>query len=132
MTGDSELPLSLREGLKGLYQRVGGDAAIEAILRDFYARMSRDVLIGFFFDGKDTVVIADQQKAFLLRAMGVTPSYSGLPPARAHQALPPILRGHFDRRLRILEETLGDHGVTPEDIRIWVAFEEAFRDAVVS
>jgi truncated hemoglobin YjbI len=93
--------------------------------------MAGDILIGFFFDGKDLDHIADQQRAFLMRAMGAAPSYSGKAPAQAHDDLPPILAGHFDRRLRILEETLRAHGVSDEDIRIWVKFESAFREQIV-
>jgi hemoglobin len=126
-------PLSLvKPELKALYERIGGEDALAKILSDFYARMSRDILIGYFFTGKDVDAIARMQKAFLMRAFGVVPSYSGKAPADAHTELPPILRGHFDRRLQILEETLRDHGLTAEDIRTWVGFENAFRDMIIS
>ena len=115
-----------------LYLHIGGEPALEAILKDFYSRMAKDVLIGFFFTGKDTDVIALRQKEFLMRAMGAVPSYSGKSPAQAHTELAPILSGHFDRRIVILRETLQDHGVAAEDIRIWVGFENAFRPVVVS
>lgn len=129
----SEEPFVLgKPELKALYSRIGGEPALESILQDFYSRMSRDVLIGYFFDGKDLSAIARRQKEFLMRAMGALPSYSGKPPAQAHEALAPILPGHFDRRLRILEETLRDHGVSDQDIRIWIAFESAFRDGIIT
>jgi truncated hemoglobin YjbI len=120
-----------RPDLARLYQNAGGEAGLTRILRDFYRRMSVDILIGFFFEGKDLDHIADQQRAFLTRAMGAAPSYSGKAPAQAHDELPPILAGHFDRRLRVLEETLRAHGLSEEDIRTWVRFESAFRDAIV-
>lgn len=124
-----ELPIRKPE-LHALYERIGGEPALTKILRDFYHRMAEDLMIGFFFDGKDLEHIADQQKAFLMRAMGAAPSYSGKAPAQAHTEMAPILTGHFDRRLRLLEEVLRAHGVAAEDIRTWVAFENAFRDAV--
>ena len=93
--------------------------------------MSQDVLIGFFFTGKNIETIADHQEQFLLFAMGVHATYSGKPPHTAHVALPPILGGHFDRRLVILEETLKDHGLSAQDIRTWLNFETAFRDLIV-
>lgn len=93
--------------------------------------MSRDVLIGFFFDGKDIDEIARMQKQFLMRAMGAVPSYAGKAPAQAHEKIPPILRGHFDRRLQILHQTLQDHGLSSQDIETWVTFENAFRDGIV-
>lgn len=117
--------------LKALYQRIGGEPALEAILQDFYARMAKDVMIGFFFEGKDLASIAQKQKEFLMRAFGAATSYSGKAPFEAHRALAPILAGHFTRRLRILEETLKDHGLSAEDIRTWVEFENAFRRGIV-
>ncbi|MDR3608302.1 MAG: group 1 truncated hemoglobin [Oligoflexia bacterium] len=126
-----ELSLS-KPALRAIYQNIGGADGLRAILRDFYARMKKDIIVGFFFTGFDTDLIAERQHAFLSRAMGATPSYSGKPPAQAHLELPPILPGHFDRRLRILEETLRDHGVSAEDIRIWVEFESTFRPGIVS
>lgn len=125
-------PLSVsKPELKALYEKAGGEAGIHAILQDFYKRMSQDILLSFFFTGKDLSRIIEMQKQFLMRAMGATPSYSGKPPAQAHENLAPILTGHFNRRLRILEETLRSHGLSDEDIRTWVSFENAFRPGVV-
>jgi truncated hemoglobin YjbI len=130
-----ELPVN-SPALRGLYSRLGPtDEArqerVHAILHDFYREMSTDVLVGFFFANKDLNAIADKQAEFLLRAMGASPSYSGKPPARAHENLAPILSGHFDRRLKILEGVLTRHGLNDEDIRTWIGFENAFRDAIV-
>lgn len=118
--------------LRKLYQDIGGEKRLGEVLEVFYERMSHDVLIGFFFDGRDIRDIASKQKLFLMRAMDAIPSYSGKPPALAHLELPPILPGHFDRRLRILEETLRDQGLSDEDIRIWLGLESAFRNAIVT
>jgi hemoglobin len=120
-----------KAALKTIYQKAGGEEGLRKILRDFYHRMSEDILIGFFFDGKDTDAIADKQLEFLMRAMGATPTYSGKPPAKAHDEIAPILQGHFDRRLRVLEEVLASHGLSAEDIRIWIEFESAFREGIV-
>lgn len=125
-----EIPIT-KPALSRLYRNVGEEEGLKRILRDFYRRMSKDLMIGFFFDGKDTDLIADHQRAFLMRAMGATTSYSGLAPAHAHDKIAPILAGHFDRRLRILEEALRAHGIADEDIRTWVAFESAFREQIV-
>jgi hemoglobin len=116
--------------LKALFQKVGGESGLSEILKDFYQRMADDLLIGFFFTGKDLEKIASQQLKFLMRAMGASPSYSGKSPAQAHLELPPILAGHFDRRLRILEATLRDHHLTEREIQVWIQFETTFRPSV--
>lgn len=66
-----------------------------------------------------------------MRAMGVIHSYQGKSPAQAHLNLPPILKGHFDRRLKLLEQTLRIHGLSEEDIELWIQFENTFRDKIV-
>ncbi len=122
--------LSKKE-LEGLFQEVGGEARLRLLLRDFYARMASDVLVGFFFAGKDSEEIAEMQLSFLLRAMGQRTSYSGKSPAQAHRNLPPILGGHFDRRLKLLEETLRQHGLQEKGIQLWLRFEQSFRSGIV-
>jgi truncated hemoglobin YjbI len=117
--------------LKQLYQRIGGETGLEKILKAFYHRMAEDILIGYFFTGKDLDHIALQQKSFLMKAMGATRSYQGKAPAQAHEQLPMILAGHFDRRLRILEDILREHGVSEKDIQLWVSFENTFREKIV-
>jgi hemoglobin len=124
-----ELTLT-KPALKAIYERIGGEEGLRRIVLDFYSRMSEDVLIGFFFMGRDLEHIADMQRQFLMKAMGAAESYSGRLPAQAHEKLPPILRGHFDRRLKILEATLEVHGLSESDIQVWIEFENAFRSVI--
>jgi hypothetical protein len=94
--------------------------------------MAADLMIGFFFAGKDTDGIADRQTAFVLHSAGLIRSRPEHGPATAHRHLPPILKGHFDRRIRILEETLREAGITESAISTWAGFEESFRKVVES
>lgn len=121
-----------RSELKNLYQEIGGEERLRLILQDFYRRMATDILVGYFFMGKNPDEVAEKQMEFLLKAMGQSDSYPGKSPARAHQQLAPILAGHFDRRLRLLEETLRDHGIQDSSIRVWLRFENSFRESIVS
>ena len=120
-----------RPELQSLFRAVGGEEGLRKILEDFYTRMASDVMIGFFFNGKDLNIIAGKQREFLMRAMGAAESYSGKAPAQAHTELAPILPGHFDRRLKILEETLQAHAIDAAQIRVWIAFESTFRGGIV-
>ena len=121
----------MREKLKKIVDEVGGPEKIESILRAFYSQMEKDILVGYFFSGKNLEHIILQQKSFFLRSAGITPSYSGKSPARAHDQLPKILKGHFDRRLVLLKQTLESFGLSQESIRDWISFEESFRKAIV-
>ena len=121
-----------RSELKELVDSIGGPDSVRAILEDFYQRMSKDILIGFFFDGKDLKHIAYQQANFILNAAGILDRFEGKGPSTAHVALAPILTGHFDRRLVILRQTLEAHKIPQICINSWVQFEEGFRSIVVS
>jgi truncated hemoglobin YjbI len=133
MTLYREIPIDL-EAFRGIYHSAlqGDPAKVHLILEDFYQRMAKDVLLDFFFTGKDLKAIAARQAEFVLRAMGAAPSYSGRPPAQAHLSMPPILSGHFDRRLKLLEETLRAHGLPEDAIQAWLGFENTFREAIIS
>ncbi len=102
------------------------------ILERFYAAMAQDLMIGFFFEGRDLHEISRKQAMFVLLAAGKTNIFEGKGPASAHAALPPILQGHFDRRLLILREVLAEESLSSGQIDLWVRFEESFRAVVVS
>jgi truncated hemoglobin YjbI len=123
-----------RKKLHTIYQHLGSFERLEEIVLRFYDRMKDDVLVGFFFDGKDIRKVAHMQSRFLASAMGGLSAfdpYEGKNPGAAHDQLAPILSGHFDRRLQILEEVLRSEGLPDEDVRTWISFENAFRDVIV-
>jgi len=124
--------MMIKTELEWLFAEMGSDTRVFELMLGFYEAMARDTMIGFFFAGKNLPEISKKQADFLLRAMGVHATYSGKAPAQAHDRLPPILPGHFDRRARILENYLRTEGLSERSIRAWVQFEEAFRPAVVS
>lgn len=117
-----------------------GEALFLGLLQEFYARQSQDVMIGFFFSGKDTRHIAYKQYLFIKLLSGrldrSSKSQSVKSPARAHRDLPPILSGHFDRRKTILTQLLteaqANGSLTVDQAHAWIDLEESFRAAVVS
>lgn len=106
-------------------------ARLVEILGTFYSAQESDMMIGFFFTGRDLGSIARKQSEFILKATGLVSEYTGKSPASAHMALPPIRLGQFNRRIEILKETLAKNGLTPEQINTWVAFERLFEKVVV-
>lgn len=126
-----------RAALRELLERLG-PARLEEILLRFYERQADDVLIGFFFadpsrEGglRDLRTIARKQGQFMLRSAGLVALEFTRPPNKAHADLPPILEGHFHRRLTILRELLSAEGLSSADTETWVAFEESFKTAVL-
>lgn len=112
-----------------LFDRIG-EPALRAVITDFYARVFRDVMIGFMFQGKDRQHLIDREyelTAALLGAPGVT--YTGRPMRPAHAQLT-IFGGHFERRLQILREALRDHAVDPEVQQAWIDHHLALRGQI--
>ncbi len=123
-------PSTSRASLLSLIESVGGEGRVEELLILFYRKMAADVMLGFFFQGRDPDSVAKGQATFIFHAAGIRPGPSPRSPARAHSSLPPILKGHFDRRLRLLEEVLREAGLEEPTIQAWVGFEESFRRVV--
>ncbi len=121
-------------GLAPLIQKhfQGREEELYGFFLPFYQAMAIDVLIGFFFVGKDLPKIAANQAQLIMKATGLSPSYGGKLPGAAHLQIAPILTGHFNRRLRILEDHLARKGLKPEEIAQWIQFENSFRAAIES
>jgi truncated hemoglobin YjbI len=110
---------------------LGGLEPLKIIMIDFYTRMLQDTMIGFFFANKDIRAIAIRQAEFLYTASAPNLQYTGKKPAEAHAHLPPILIGHFNRRLIILEQTLQDHQIPELYQKAWIRFERSFKTSIV-
>lgn len=110
---------------------VGGLARMREVLRDFYDCLFEDMLVGFFFQGRDKELLIERQLQFTARAFGADVVYEGKSMPDAHAPLPPILPGHFDRRHRLLEETLRKHALPVDAIDAWLQYDKSFRRAVL-
>ncbi|MBS1958408.1 MAG: hypothetical protein JST80_02960 [Bdellovibrionales bacterium] len=121
----------MKTKIREFIEQAGGPDKIRSLLFLFYDRMSKDIIIGYFFDGKDLKHIAEMQAQFILNAGNFIPKFEGKGPATAHLDLPPIYRGHFDRRLLILRDILTENNVPSTAIDAWIAFEEGFRAMTV-
>lgn len=113
------------------YARLGGAEGLEPLVRAFVNRVRQDVIIGFFFDRVDPETLIARELEFAAQHLGGEVRYSGRPLRTVHRAHP-INRGHFHRRLWILEEILREAQV-PEDIRErWLQHNRALEGAVTN
>jgi len=108
------------------YERLGGEPVLVALIDDFVERVVSDVMIGFFFRQIDKDKLKKLEVQFASTHLGGPNDYQGRPLKVAHQAHA-IMGGQFNRRLRILENTLRDHGVDPEICDLWLAHNEQLR-----
>ena len=113
-----------------LYDEIGGEEGLRRVLQTLYDRLFDDVMIGFFFAGKDKEKLIEHQVWFTARFLGGPNRYEGKSLPDAHAALP-ILPAHFDRRHQVLREVLEAQGV-PEAVRAeWLRVDASLKHAIV-
>ena len=119
--------------MTSLYEKVGGEAAVNAAVDIFYRKVLKDARIKRFFDDVDMAKQAAKQKAFLTLAMGGPNKYSGLDMRKGHAHL--VARGlndsHFDAVVEDLGATLKELKVPQELINEVAALCETTRKDVL-
>src|SRR5215216_3439556 len=114
-----------------LFEDLGGEPALRAIIDRFVDRVFDDVMIGFFFRNARRERIKQKEYEFAAQHLGAGTPYTGRAIAEAHRAHP-IMGGQFARRLTILKNTLEEAGV-PEHVKAhWLAHTEALRPLVTA
>lgn len=98
-----------------LYERIGGESAVNAAVNRFYERVIADPELKDFFKGVSMSRLKAHQFAFLSQALGGPKQYTGASMRDAHSRLP-IEQRHFDGVAMHLVETLRDLGVSEEII----------------
>jgi hemoglobin len=117
--------------VKSLYEAIGGERKVRAILQSLYDQLFVDPIIGFLFECNDKQHIVEQQLAFTCHFLGGPQKYEGKPLPEVHANLP-LLPGHFDRRHRLLAQALKDHDV-PEDVkRVWLQIDRTLKSSVLA
>ncbi len=99
-----------------LFDKIGGEAAIDQAVDIFYRKVLSDDRISHFFDDLDMEVQASKQKTFLQMALGGPKQHSGADVRRGHARL--VARGlndsHFDAVMEHLAATLKELNVPDE------------------
>ena len=116
-----------------LYEKIGGEPAVNAAVDIFYRKVLQDDRIKHFFEGVDMDRQAAKQKAFLTMAFGGPNSYTGEDMRRGHAHL--VAKGlndsHFDAVMENLGATLTELKVPGELIAQAAAIAESVRNDVL-
>ena len=96
-----------------LYERLGGEAAVDAAVDIFYRKVLVDPRISHFFDTVDMDRQRAKQKSFLTVAFGGPNQYSGKDMRSAHAHMK-LTEEHFDAVVENLGTTLKELSV-PDD-----------------
>tara|TARA_B100000745_G_scaffold253003_1_gene175269 strand:+ start:5791 stop:6147 length:357 start_codon:yes stop_codon:yes gene_type:complete len=114
-----------------LYERIGGEKAVDAAVDIFYRKILSDDRISEFFDGVDMAAQAQKQKAFLTMVFGGPNKYSGkdLREGHKHMKLNDV---HLDAVIENLGATLQELGVAEADIAEIAGIANSVRDDVLN
>lgn len=100
---------------RSLFDKYGGFSVVSKMVLDLYDRLLDDDDVGPFFDEVEMRRIVDHQTKFVSSLMGGPASYTDDQIRKMHGHLT-IGDAHFQKLKSILAETLGDHGVSEEDV----------------
>lgn len=116
-----------------LFEKLGGEAAVNAAVDIFYRKVLADHRINRFFDNVDMEKQAAKQKAFLTMAFGGPHNYTGedMRKGHAHLVKLGLNDSHFDAVMEHLGATLTELNVPQELIDQVAAIAESTRNDVL-
>ena len=118
---------------KSLYDKLGGEAAVEAAVDIFYRKVLADDLISRFFEGVDMDRQRGMQKSFLTMVFAGPNKYTGkdLRSAHAHLVKDGLSDVHFDAVAGHLQATLEELNVPGELVEEVMTIAGSTRDDVL-
>jgi hemoglobin len=116
-----------------LYERIGGEAAVNAAVELFYRKVLNDHRINRFFQTTNMETQIAKQRAFFTMAFGGPNNYTGKDMRDAHARLVKmgLNDSHFDAVMELLGETLAELNVPAELIAEAAAIAESTRNDVL-
>lgn len=117
--------------MTSLFERLGGEAAVDAAVDIFYDKVLADDRISSFFENMDMVAQAVKQKAFLTMAFGGPNNYSGRDMRTSHAHLG-LTEEHFNAVVENLAGTLSQLGVADSDIAEVAKIADSVKDDVLN
>ena len=116
-----------------LYEKIGGEAAVNAAVDIFYRKVLSDYRINRFFDNSDMEKQAAKQKAFFTMAFVGPNNYNGQDMRTVHARFVKmgLNASHFDAVMEHLGATLTELNVPPELIAQAAAIAESTRNDVL-
>ena len=117
---------------KSLYQKLGGQPAIDAAVESFYKKVLADDRIKHFFGDINMTAQRRKQKAFLSAAFGGPIPWTGKDMRKAHENLPGLNETHFNAVAENLQKTLEELKVPKDLIDQVMAIAASTKDDVLN
>ena len=120
--------------MANLFERLGGEAAVNQAVENFYRKVLTDDRISHFFSGVDMDRQIAKQKGFLTMVFGGPNNYTGrdLRAGHRHLVAQGLNDGHVNAVIELLAETLKELGAAEADIKEAAAIAESVRDDVLN
>ena len=99
-----------------MFERYGGFATVHRVVLAFYDKLLDSDIAGPYFDDVDMPALVDHQTKFISQVMGGPAHYSNEVLEQVHRSLG-ISQEAFDEMVRLLEQTLCEFDMTPQDVR---------------
>lgn len=118
---------------QSLFEKIGGEPAVNAAVDLFYRKVLADDRINRFFESVDMEKQAAKQKAFLTMAFGGPHNYTAkdMREGHAHLVKQGLNDEHFDAVMENLGATLQELGVPADLISQAAAIAESTRNDVL-
>jgi hemoglobin len=104
------LTLFRKHKADSIYDRIGGHAALEVVVEDFYCRVLEDDHLSGFFAGANMNRLKGKQVEFFAAALGGPEPYTGAPMKQVHKGRG-ITIHHFNLVAGHLKDSLTAAGV---------------------
>ena len=133
LTGYTDKEKAAMSDDKSLFDKIGGDAAVNAAVDIFYRKVLADDTVNRFFEGVDMEKQAQKQKAFLTMAFGGPHNYTGddMRKGHAHLVAKGLNDSHFDAIMGHIGATLTELNVPGDLIAEAAAIAESTRNDVL-
>lgn len=114
-----------------LYEQMGGESKLRAVINSLVDRMVSDVMIGFFFSGVNRPRLKELEFQQAAAFLGAPVAYRGRPLDVAH-GHHNIMGGQFARRVQILKEIMMEENVPEAVAQAWLAHTRALQPLITA
>nr|WP_236071797.1 group 1 truncated hemoglobin [Streptomyces polyasparticus] len=114
-----------------IFERIGGEPAVAAVVDVFYQRVLADEQLARHFVGTDIAALKGHQRSFIAHALGAELPYAGRSMEHAHAELG-ITEDDFDLVVGHLAAALADSGVDQATIADIASALVPLKEAIVT
>ena len=114
-----------------LFDELGGEPALRAVVNRFVDRMFDDTMIGYLFRAANREHVKQKEFEHAAAHLGGPVDYTGRPLAAAHRRHA-IRSGQFMRRVQILKDVFAELQVPPRVAEHWISRTLALRPEITS